>query len=491
MSAKILLIDADRSYRQTCKIVLEGFGHEVTAAESARKGMILAAEDAFDLIVMDLSFVDQPALDVLGFIKNKLDPQRFKEIQRLREFQAHFPEGDAESQNQDAPVITLTALRIEEIERQAIRLGASECLLKGGDNDELKSAIAKALESRKSLLEQRGETFISPFLGENPAFKKVLDFIDKIADSQSPVLITGESGVGKEIVARLIWQRSSRVKEPLGIFKCTGVTKEMIDDALFGHVKYAFTGAARDRKGLLRASDKGTLFLDEIGETSLEFQSKLLRAIQFGDVQTVGTDKTEKVDVRFLAATNRDIEKEIAAGNFRLDLFYRFTFTVEVPSLRDRAEDIPKMAAFLLEAVAKRNKRDAPALGEDALAALAEYHWPGNIRQLETVLEYGLVMSSGGSISKEDLPDYIFRKAQTSSVPKSIATAETEAIIEALQYVKGVRTKAASILGIATKTLRDKIDRYNLNHLFPVGAEAGQEEGGADETAEAPEAKKA
>ena len=475
LRSRILLIDADQSYRQTCKIVLEGFGHDVTPAESVHKGLLLAADEAFDLIVMDLSFVELPAMDLLGFIKNKLDPQRAKEIR------SRFQGVEADSLNEETPVITLSAMRIDELERQARRLGAVETLLKGGDNNQLREAVQKALESRQSFAAARREQPLSPFLGENQAFKKILDFIDKIAESDNPVLITGESGVGKEVVAKLIWQKSSRRQNVFRVCNCTGVTKDMVEDTLFGHAKYAFTGAARERKGVLRSAQGGTVFLDEIAETTMEFQAKLLRAIQFGEIQTVGTDQVDYVDVRFLAATNRNLDKEIENARFRHDLFYRFTFTLEIPSLRDRVEDLPKLAAHIMEGAALKNKKKVPAFSDEAMRAICEYGWPGNIRQLQNALEYAIVMARGGVIGKDDLPDYVFRKTVASSMPKSIAEAESDAIVEALQFVKGVRTKAASILGIAPKTLRDKIDRYNLNSLFPVGADSAGDDDRKDD----------
>ncbi|MDR2456526.1 MAG: sigma-54 dependent transcriptional regulator [Deltaproteobacteria bacterium] len=482
MNPKILVIDADLQYRSTFRILLENDGYQVTASATAKEALSLASEEEFDLIVLDMKLVELPSLDVLGFIKNNLVPERRKAVQRL------LGDNEAAPYSDDVPVIAVDSMRSEEIESRAMRLGAFKFIVKGGDNKELKAAVQKALESRKARAESRYDKFVKPFLGENSAFNKVLDLVDKIADSSSPVLITGESGVGKEIVAQLIYQKSPRSDNSLVVFNCTGVTKDMIDDALFGHVKNAFTGAARERKGILRASDKGTIFLDEIGETTIDFQAKLLRAIQFGEVQTVGTDKISTVDVRFLAATNRDVEKEIEAGRFRLDLFYRFPFVVEVPSLRERSEDIPKLAVHLLKDLAKRNqKKEAPAISEEVMRILCEHPWPGNIRQLENVLEYGLVMAKGGVILREHLPDYIFRKPSSSGLPKSIAEAESGAIIEALHYVKGVRTKAATLLGIAPKTLRDKIDRYNLNHLFPVGAESGQEDSKEDAKEDAKE----
>jgi DNA-binding NtrC family response regulator len=454
---------------------LEGFGYSVTLAESARQGLALASEDEFDLIAMDLKFVEMPALDLLGFIRDKLEPRRLKDLR------ARFPEIEEPSQNADTPVITLAAMRIEELDQEARRLGVSASLLKAGDNNALKEAVEAALESRQARAPARRDSSAAPFLGENQAFKRILDFIDKIAESDNPVLITGESGVGKEIVAKLIWQKSLRRNNVFRVCNCTGVTKDMVEDTLFGHAKYAFTGAARERKGILRSAQGGTVFLDEIAETTLEFQAKLLRAIQFGEIQTVGTDQVDYADVRFLAATNRDLDREIHDKSFRHDLFYRFTFTVEIPSLRERVDDLPKLAAHLLSAVSSRGKRKPPALSDEALKAICDYAWPGNIRQLENALEYAAVMAKGGVVAKDDLPDYVFRRQASSSQPKSIAEAESDAIIEAMQFAKGVRVKAAGILGIAAKTLRDKLERYNLNQLFPSGGESAAEDERKDE----------
>ena len=466
-------------------MVLEGFGFSVSAAESARKGMAMAAEDDYDLIVMDLQFVDMPALDLLGFIRGRLEPKRLKEIR------SRFPEIEDDSLNVDTPVITLAALHIEELEKGARRLGAGTCLLKGGDNIDLKEAVDKALEARedaRAAAPARADAALSPFLGENQAFKRMLDLIDKIAESDNPVLITGESGVGKEIVAKLIWRKSLRRESVFRVCNCTGVTKDMVEDTLFGHAKYAFTGAARERKGILRSAQGGTVFLDEIAETTMEFQAKLLRAIQFGEIQTVGTDQVDYVDVRFLAATNRDLDKEIRDKSFRHDLFYRFTFTLEVPSLRERVDDLPKLAAHILGSVAGRHKRKPPEISEEAMRAICAYGWPGNIRQLENALEYAIVMAKGdGVVDKDDLPEYVLRRAVSSFMPKSIAEAESDAIVEAMQFVKGVRTKAASILGIAPKTLRDKLERYNLTNLFPSTSETAADEDRKDDEAPQPE----
>jgi DNA-binding NtrC family response regulator len=470
MKPKILIIDTDESFRSTGVIVLSGYDYEVDSADSVPAALAAVSERQFDLILLDLRFVEVTPQEILAFIRNDMEPSTAERIRSL------YPRFRGDSVNEDTPVVVMSPMRADDKERQFRSQKKVDWIIKGLDNQALRETVQRNLEVSPTFVAAREATTISPFLGQNQAFKKVLDFIDKISESDNPVLITGESGVGKEIVAKLIWQKSARRQNVWRVCNCTGVTKDMVEDTLFGHAKYAFTGAARERKGILRSAQGGTVFLDEIAETTQEFQAKLLRAIQFGEIQTVGTDQVDYVDVRFLAATNRNLDKEIQEGRFRHDLFYRFTFILEIPSLRERVDDLPRLAAHILEGAAVKNRKPVPSIGDEAMRAICDYSWPGNIRQLQNALEYAIVMARGPVVLREDLPDYVFRRIATTNLPKSIAEAESEAIVEALQFVKGVRTKAAGILGIAPKTLRDKIDRYNLGALFPVGSEPAQED---------------
>jgi two-component system response regulator HydG len=470
MKPVILLIDGDQNYRQTCKIVLQGYGFEVVTAETGLRGAFLSTESSYDLILMDLKFAEIPALELLSFIKWKLDRKK------NAEFKKRYGDLTEDSRNRDTPVVILTALSIGEDVERAREAGAEDVLLKGVDNNVLKLKIQEAINNSKLRREKEVASTEGLFVSEDVVFKKILAFIDKIADSNKPVLITGESGVGKEVIARLIWQKSCRHQNVFRVCNCTGVTKEMVEDTLFGHTKGAFTGATSERKGLLKSAQGGTVFLDEIAETGMEFQAKLLRALQFGEIQTVGSDIVDYVDVRFLAATNRDLEKEIAQSRFRHDLYYRFTFTIHIPPLRERVCDLPRLTAYLLEKAAKENQKPTPTVSEEAMRVICAYSWPGNIRQLQNALEYASVMASGREIVKDDLPDYISGTTVPIYQPKSLDEVEKQAIIEALRYTSWVKTRASKILDITPKTLRDKLDKYKLVQPTPLGKEEPKEE---------------
>ncbi|MDR1658078.1 MAG: sigma-54 dependent transcriptional regulator [Deltaproteobacteria bacterium] len=478
MKSVILLIDCDRNYRQTCKIVLQGFGFEVVTAETGLRGAILATENSYDLIMMDLRFAEIPALELLAFIKCKSDRKKTAEIKKRC--------GDltSDSLNRNTPVIILTALKTDEESELARQSGAVEVLLKGVDNDVLKLKIEQAIAESATSVSYPHELGDGIFLGDNPVYKKILNFIDKIAESNKPVLITGESGVGKEVIARLIWQKSSRGENVFRVCNCTGVTKEMVEDTLFGHTKGAFTGATSERKGLLKSAQGGTVFLDEIAETGLDFQAKLLRALQFGEIQTVGSDVVEYVNVRFLAATNRDLAKEIVQSRFRHDLYYRFTFTIHVPPLRERVDDLPRLASYLLTKAAVENLKPVQVISDEAMKAICAYTWPGNIRQLQNALEYSSVMAAGSEIGKDDLPDYISGVPRADYQPQSLEEIEKQAILDTLRYTAWVKTKAAKILEITPKTLRDKLEKYKVVQPVPVGKEEVKEDGAAADDSE-------
>jgi two-component system response regulator HydG len=469
----ILLVDDDLEHRDAYTIILKGWGYEVTLAKDGIQAAIMASRRKFDLILMDVRMDGLDGLEALAFIKNG-------------ELSISIPEVKGDSLNLQTPVIMLTGFGTVGDAVQAMKDGAYDFLIKAElDNDVLKLKLENALDHHR-LQEQKQAGLIGEpnlIVGRSQVFQKVLETIDKIAANDSSVLITGESGVGKEVIARLIWQKSRRKDRAFATCNCTAVSKETVEDTLFGHRKGAFTGAVGDRQGILKSADGGTVFLDEIAETTQEFQTKLLRTLQEGEIQPLGSDRVDKVDIRFLAATNKDLEKEIVDKRFREDLFYRFTFHVRIPSLRERPEDLPDLANYYLNRFALNNGRSVSGLSPKALSAIMAYHWPGNVRELQNAMEWAVIMMDGQELTERDLPQRVTQSSAAPGVkpegdrsPLSLDEAERKAVEEALEYTGGVKEKASKILGMTRKTLLSKIRKHNLVKFMPSNEEDTEEE---------------
>lgn len=349
---------------------------------------------------------------------------------------------------------------------EAVKTGAEEYLTKPFTEEELLSAVERALRKlhiRRAAHESSKPRILSPsgLIGESKAMIRIGDFIAKAALTSATVLISGESGTGKELVARAIHYRSPRVSAPFVPVNCGAIPEELLESELFGHIKGAFTGATETRAGFFQTADGGTIFLDEISETSLSMQVKLLRVLQDKEVCMVGSTRTRKVDVRILASTNKDLYGLVKKSLFREDLFYRINvITVELPPLREREDDIFLLISHFARKFAEEAGRPVPIFSDNALQVLRRYHWPGNVRELENIVQRLVVMSDRDIIDVPDLPSLMRFSAFQPTVPtRTLAEVEAEYIQSVLLSVNNNKTKAARILGIDRKTLREKLQK--------------------------------
>jgi len=371
-----------------------------------------------------------------------------------------------------APVIVMTAYGSIERAVQAMKDGAYDFLEKPLDLDNLRAVVGGAVSRRSE--EAANETarararadkrVLLP--GGGLGMQRVVERAERVAKTNATVLINGESGTGKELVARLLHRESLRVRGPFVPVNCAGLTESIIESELFGHVKGAFTGAVRAKKGKFELAEGGTLFLDEIGEIPLNVQVKLLRVLQEREVERVGGEEPIKIDVRLVCATHRDLESMVKVGEFREDLYYRIKVIVlRLPPLRERTEDIPEFAEHFRQRANERNGRNVEGFAAAALERLTQYSWPGNVRELENVVEQAVVLVRGATIEAEDLPEEISgdrgpQDVLRIAVGTTLADSERELILETLRKVGGNKTQAAKILGIGVRTLYRKLDEY-------------------------------
>lgn len=394
--AKILIIDDERGIRNTLREILADEGHEVEVAENGKQGLEMAQAKAFDLIFSDIKMPEMDGIELLAVLKGQSD-----NVQGTKE----------ETEPIDTPIVMITGHGDVETAVQALKLGAYDFLLKPLDLNRILITTKNALES-KSLkqetkqLRKRVAAKGPQMIGESAAILRVREIINKVAPTEARVLITGPNGTGKEVVAHLIHENSARANGPLVEVNCAAIPSELIESELFGHMKGSFTGAVKDRAGKFEQADGGTLFLDEIGDMSAAAQTKVLRALQESEITRVGSDKAIKVNVRVLAATNKDLQAEIAKGNFREDLFHRLNvIPIEVPALNDRIEDIPLLVDYFAEQICDEQGIAKKAFEADAIKALQAKKWTGNIRQLRNVVER-LIILAGSKITKEDVELY-------------------------------------------------------------------------------------
>ena len=384
--AKLLIIDDERGIRNTLREILADEGHEVEIAENGKQGLEMAQAKAFDLIFSDIKMPEMDGIEVLKALK----------------------EGEEAI---DTPIVMISGHGDVETAVQALKLGAYDFLLKPLDLNRILITTKNALES-KSLkqetkqLRKKISDHGPQMIGKSAAIDRVREIIDKVAPTEARVLITGPNGTGKEVVAHLIHEQSPRANGPMVEVNCAAIPSELIESELFGHMKGSFTGAVKDRAGKFEQADGGTLFLDEIGDMSLAAQTKVLRALQESEITRVGSDKPIKVNVRVLAATNKDLAKEIAEGNFREDLFHRLNvIPIAVPPLKDRLEDIPLLVEHFTARICNEQGIAPKTFDEGAIKALQSREWTGNIRQLRNVIER-LIILAGNTITAEDVNMY-------------------------------------------------------------------------------------
>lgn len=381
--AKILVIDDERAIRNTLKEILEMESHEVETAENGRIALDKAKQQQFDLIFSDIKMPEMDGMELLT---------------ALREAEI------------DCPVVMISGHGTIETAVECIKKGAFDFIIKPIDLNRLlittKNALEKKTLQRSAKVLTKKVSSKYQMIGESPAIQHVRDLINKVAPTDARVLITGENGTGKEVVARLIHAQSNRSAAALVEVNCAAIPSELIESELFGHVKGSFTGAIKDKAGKFEQADGGTLFLDEVGDMSLSAQAKVLRALQENEVTRVGGDKAIKVNVRVLAATNKDLKKEIEAGNFREDLFHRLSvIPIHVPALRDRKEDIPLLVEHFCALICSEQCIAPKTFDQSAMEALQKRDWTGNIRELRNVVER-LIILSGSTITASDVNNF-------------------------------------------------------------------------------------
>ena len=392
--SKLLIIDDERGIRNTLREILADEGHEVDVAENGKQGLEMAQAKAYDLIFTDIKMPEMDGMEVLKALKNGENDEN----------------GDA-TLNGETPVVMITGHGDVETAVQALKTGAFDFLLKPLDLNRILITTKNALEN-KSLKQETKQLRKKvaakglQMIGESAAITRVREIIDKVAPTEARVLITGPNGTGKEVVAHMIHSLSARANGPMVEVNCAAIPSELIESELFGHMKGSFTGAVKDRAGKFEQADGGTLFLDEIGDMSLAAQTKVLRALQESEITRVGSDKAIKVNVRVLAATNKNLQKEIAEGNFREDLFHRLNvIPISVPALNDRIEDIPLLVEYFSEQICGEQGIAIKSFEPAAIKALQSKNWTGNIRQLRNVVER-LIILAGAKITKEDVDLY-------------------------------------------------------------------------------------
>jgi two-component system response regulator HydG len=448
---KVLIIDDETSILDTLRILLKGEGFDVHTAVGGQQGLEAIAEVRPELVLSDIRMPGVGGLEILNAVR-EIDP--------------------------NIPVILMTAQASLQSAIQAVNQGAFHYIQKPFSNDDLLVICRRALESRelkrenqalKTEIRRRDATEAVRPIGKSRPFLEVLRLCETVAPTDSTILISGESGTGKEVVARYIHALSERTGGPFVSINCGALPENLLESELFGHIKGSFTGAVRDKQGLFVAAKAGTFFLDEVGEMTPATQVKLLRVLQEREVIPVGATEPIPVDVRIIAATNRDLEEEIRRGTFRSDLYYRLNvITLHLPPLRDRLDDLPILIEHFLQTFASGRGREALQLAPEALGALQAYDWPGNVRELENALERAAVLTQKGEIGVDALPSRVTSPRAAPIVSDRLPPNPPLEIIErayihwVLQAEAGNKTRTAEILGIDPSTLYRKLLRYGM-----------------------------
>jgi len=451
---RILVVDDERSMQEFLEILLRKEGYDVATAGDVPGALLALDADDFDLVISDIQMPDRSGLDLL---------------RALRQAQP------------DVVVIMITAFATTETALAAMKEGAYDYITKPFKVDEIKLVVKKALEKKLLAAENarlrhelRSERQQRPLVGNSSRMQQLYEMIGRVAATKTNVLIVGESGTGKELVARAIHAESDRAEKSFVALNCAAIPENLLESELFGHVKGAFTGAVGNKAGLFELADLGTLFLDEVGELTPPLQVKLLRAIQEKTIRRVGGTSYRRVDVRILAATNRRLEDEVSAGRFREDLYYRLNvIQLPLPPLRERMEDLPLLVHHFVEKYTRELGKSVRGVTEDAMERLRAHAYPGNVRELENVIERAVALARGEWIDREALPPALLQPAagkSSAALPQGsvdldnlVADYERGLLIEALRRAGGVKKRAAHLLGISFRSFRYRLEKLGLD----------------------------
>ena len=446
LTGNILIVDDEKGIRDGLKLFLKREGHLAFTAEDGKEALEILEKNDIDLVISDLRMPHINGDELLAFIKKD------------------YP---------GVKVIILTGHGTVENAVEAMRNGAYDFLIKPLNLEKLGLIVKRALSQRQleidnRLLKKKLNVFSKQMIGKSDKMIKISNLIEQVAPSKTSVLILGENGVGKEVIANLIHDFSNRKSNPFIKVHCAALSENLLESELFGHEKGAFTGAIKEKKGRFELANKGTIFLDEIGEISPNIQVKLLRVIQEKSFERVGGEKTINVDVRIIAATNRNLKKEVEEGRFREDLYYRLNVVqITVPPLRERKEDILLMMSSFIQNFSEENDKNIKEITKKAKTALYNYNWPGNVRELKNVLEAAVVLSKDGVIDINDLPPYLKNEDEQGNflkikMPATMDEIEKEAIISTLALANGNKSKTAEMLNMNRKTLYAKLNELEI-----------------------------
>jgi two-component system response regulator PilR (NtrC family) len=461
--SRILVVDDEESIREFFQIMLKREGYEVFTASNGREGFEFLKKNQVDLIISDIQMPEMSGLELLSKIK-EFDPEMI--------------------------MVMITAFGSTEIAVEAMKRGAYDYVQKPFKIDEVKIVIRQALERRtlkienQQLKKELGTKYaFDNIIGGAPPMLRIYELVKRVANTKSSVLINGESGTGKELIARAIHYNGPLKDKPFVTVNCGAIPENLMESEMFGHKKGSFTGAIADKKGLFEVANTGTIFLDELGELPLTMQVKLLRVIQEGTFKRVGGTEDITVDVRVISATNKNLEHEVKAGRFREDLFYRMNvIQITCPPLRERKEDIPMLAGHFLDKFSKSLGMNVKKISNEAVDILRKYHYPGNVRELENIIERTVALEPGAIILPESLPRHMSEVREeshgqvdpqtiqinsTKGIELERLTAEFERalLVKALEQTGGVKKKAAKLLNISFRSMRYRVDKYGLGNL--------------------------
>jgi len=456
--ARILIVDDETSMQEFLQILLQRDGHDTSACGSASEALVALESDDWDLVISDVRMPGMSGLELLDQVR-QLAPE--------------------------TTVILITAHGTTESAVEAMKHGAYDYLTKPCSVDEIRLVVGKALEKRdlahenqRLRLQLRDQSAIPTIVGKTARMQEVFGLVRQVAPTRANILITGESGTGKELIARAIHNLSDRREAPFVAVNCGAIPENLLESELFGHVKGSFTGASANKPGLFEVANGGTIFLDEIGDMDLLLQVKVLRAIQQRAFQRVGGTSEIRVDVRIVASTNRRLEQEVREGRFREDLFYRLNvIEIGLPPLRERTEDLPQLIHHFMEKFSQELGKDVREVEPEVLPALEAYAFPGNVRELENIVERAVTLARTSRITLECLPATVRRPAESGperrisadgvALDSLLAAYETSLIKEALQRAGGVKKRAAALLGVTFRSLRYRLEKLHLDDGEP------------------------